>query len=484
MTIEQFLIDTYNKKLWKDIKKYNEAVADAKDLSPDAWNNKWSEYLMSNKYLVPSYKESKLEETTKALPVRLRIYFGNDKFDPSDVKRKYIQQTHFADVPKEEFERVLKQMKENYDYEVNLREQESGKKRRQMEVEGKWIRNPERNWSTLDRILSSDYEKQRYIDDPKSAIFGYEAPGFMGSSAGAKADLISGIAGGVADVATAPWPILNTFAGPSIRLGRDLVHKYDSPYQKDWNEIGTDVFKDVSLNAASSMMANTRRLSRMASKAVSTNAKSAYELSIVADDIKKGLSSLPTPSNSQEFAYAVRNLPDSPLKQDLISTFDKNGKLVDDKAAEEIIKKYSRDVKDVWQSANELVMTGQAQGKLPPHTSFMEQVLTTPKPTGFGQKLEYGLLRGVDKLNLGVPGTIAFESGYNLTGRGSKPQTVMNEERAIDFERAKNAYRANNEVNWERFGDSFKPSKIEGSPAWAAYEEWYFEKYGKYPEDK
>ena len=375
-------------------------------------------------------------------------------------------------------------MKDNYDYEVNLRKQESGKKRRQMEVEGKWIRNPERNWSTLDRLLSSDYEKQRYIDDPKSAIFGYEAPGFMGSSAGAKADLISGIAGGVADVATAPWPILNTFAGPSIRLGRDLVHKYDSPYQKDWNEIGTDAFKDASLNAFSSMMANTRRLSRIASKAVSPDVKSAYELSIVTDDIKKGLSSLPTPSNSQEFAYAVRNMPDSPLKQDLISTFDKNGKLVDDKAAEEIIRKYSRDVKDVWQSANELVMTGQVQGKLPPHTSFMEQVLTTPKPTGVGQKLEYGLLRGVDKLNVGAPGTIAFESGYNLTGRGSKPQTVMNEERAINFERAKNAYRANNEVNWERFGDSFKPSKIEGSPAWAAYEEWYFEKYGKYPEDK
>lgn len=483
MTIEEFLIDTYDKNLWKDLKKYNEAVADAKDLSPDAWNKKWSEYLLSNKYLVPSYKESKLEDTTKPLPVRLRIYFGDDKFNPSDTKRRYIRQTHFDDVPKEEFERVLKQMKDNYEYEVNLRKQETGKKRRQMEVEGKWIREPERNWSTLDRILSSDYEKQRYIDDPKSAIFGYEAPGFMGSSAGAKADLISGIAGGVTDVATAPWPILNTFAGPAIRFGRDVAHKYDSPYQKDWSDIGLDAFKDVGLNASAAILANTRTLSRMASRVSNPNVKSAYELSITADNIKKGLSTLPTPSNSQEFAYAIRNMPDSPLKQELISTIGGN-KIVDEVAAEEIIKKYSRDVKDIWKSANELVMSGTVQGKLPPHTSFMEQVLTTPKPTGFGQKLEYGALRGIDKLNVGAPGTIAFEGSYNLSGRGSNPQTVMNQEREDNFERAKNAYRMNNEVNWERFGDSFKPSKIEGSPAWAAYEEWYFEKYGKYPEDK
>lgn len=112
MTIEQFLIDTYNNKLWKDIEKYNEAVADAKDLSPDKWNSKWSEYLMSNKYLIQAYKESKLEETTKSLPSRMAMYFSEEGYNPNDVKRRYIRQTYFKDVPKDKFDSVLKSLKE------------------------------------------------------------------------------------------------------------------------------------------------------------------------------------------------------------------------------------------------------------------------------------------------------------------------------------------------------------------------------------
>lgn len=375
-----------------------------------------------------------------------------------------------SDITAEDVNTWFDKTNEYKEYYKQEREKEAGKVRRKKEIE--------KDWSLMNKLLSSDYEKQRYIEDPQSAIFGKEAPGFIGSSAGAKADLITGLGAGAADVVTSPIPPLNALAGPTIRAGRDIAHvASDSPYQKDPLTIATDFGTDVVFNAGTAALANAKRGARILSSLSTPEVRSAYELSSITDDIMNGLKKLPAASNSQEFAYAVRNLPDSPLKQDLLSTFNKNGKLVDDVAADNIIKQYSRDVKTVWQNAHNISLTG-TNANMPNHSSYLTQVLTTPKPQGALQKVEYGAMRGMNKLNLGWPGTIAFETGRTSIGRGSKPELQPQIE---EFETKKNNYKQTEPRFWSA---GFKPKKMEGDPLWEAYKEWYFDNYGNLPEDK
>ena len=115
---------------------------------------------------------------------------------------------------------------------------------------------------------------------------------------------------------------------------------------------------------------------------------------------------------------------------------------------------------------------------MPNHSSYLTQVLTTPKPQGALQKVEYGAMRGMNKLNLGWPGTIAFETGRTSIGRGSKPELQPQIE---EFETKKNNYKQTEPRFWSA---GFKPKKMEGDPLWEAYKEWYFDNYGNLPEDK
>lgn len=491
MTIEQFLIGTYNKGLWKDIKKYNEAVVDAKTVSPDVWNKKWSDYLMTNEYLVDDYTKSKINETSKPLPVRLRNYFGDDQFNPNKIKRNYIRQNFFSDVPKDEFNRVLDQMKSNYDYELKLREEEAGKIRRKKEVEdwGNINKSPEQGRNLINYLLTSDYEKQRYINDPKSALFGKEAPE-LGQAPetrwGSVGDLGAGMVAGVADVATTPWPVVNVIAGPSIRAARDLFHYgTGSEYQKDLTKFGKDLVFDYGTAGAANVFANARRLSRGLTNLAPQRAAKYADLVDEANSIREGIKQLDNSKalNITDFATEVNYLPESPLKQDLLSEMGNiTQKKFDANKLNNIIEKYRKDLTPEQLDLQKYVVNEQL-GKVPA-TSYMERVLTTEPLKTKADKLAYGIIRAGDAINKGHVGTSIVMTTPNIPGKGSVPSIVETGEKQEEFERAKNAFRAQNELNWERFGKSFKPDKIEGSPAWAAYEEWYFDKYGKLPEDK
>lgn len=435
------------------------------------WLKKYWERLELDQDWTDKYKsiEDIVGDKSKTFP---SLYNELNGIKPTDARFATIKKK-YPWIIREDLDDWFDNTNEYKDYYKQERAKQAGKVRRQKEID--------KDWSLMKKLLSSDYEKQRYIEDPQSAIFGKEAPGFFGSSAGAKADLISGLGAGVADVVTAPLPPINAVAGPSIRAGRDIAHiASDSPYQKEPSSIAKDFGTDVVSNAGFAALANARRGARIVSALTSPEVKSAYELSTVTDNIVKGLNKLPKVSNSKEFAFAVRDLPDSPLKQDLISTFGKNGKLVDEVEADKIIKMYNRDVQGVWQVANELGMTG-INAKLPEHTPYLTQVLTTPRPQGIKQGIEYGMLRGMNKVNLGWPGTIGFETVANATGRGSKPSTVQTEEQLNEFNTKKNQYRQSKARFWSA---GFRPKKMDGDPLWEAYKEWYIDTYGKDVEDK
>lgn len=379
-----------------------------------------------------------------------------------------------SDISKEDVLKWFKKTNEYKEYYKQQRAKEAGKTRRKMEIDKEW----KQGLGWLNNLLSSDYEKQRYIEDPQSAIFGKEAPGFFGSSAGAKADLISGLGAGAVDIATSPLPIVNSIAGPTIRAGRDIAHvASDSPYKKDMTTIAKDFGTDVVFNAGTSVLANARRGARIASNLVEPEVKASYELAHTTDDIIKGLKELPTPSNSQEFAYAIRKLPESPLKQDLLNTIGKNNQFVDVNAANNIIHNYNKETRMVWKNANELQLEG-INTTLPPRSPYLSEILTTPRPKGPIQWTEYGGLRFIDLLNKGKVGTVGFETGRTALGRGSKPEYKPSIE---DYEAKKNQYRQSEARYWSA---GFRPNKMDGDPLWEAYKEWYQDTYGKDVEDK
>lgn len=141
-------------------------------------------------------------------------------------------------IPVEEFRNQFKLVKERIDTE-------KGRERRNKELDEMAWYNPQK-WAT------SDYEKQRYINDPDASIIGKEGNGKWFNKGEAISDLSYGIAAGIADLLPGK---LGTFIGPAIRGARDIQHKLTgSKYKKEGGGIVGDVVKDVSLNVLSDVV--------------------------------------------------------------------------------------------------------------------------------------------------------------------------------------------------------------------------------------
>lgn len=483
MTPEDFLEQTAS--FW-NTEEYNKALKDAQTISPDAWIKKYASSIMSNKDLAADFYNSKLMTTSKPLPQRLRISFGADGFNPDPTWKQQIYQSEYEDVPREEFERVLSKMKDLYDYEISEQEKRAGVARRTREVEGKLSKSrnedESKNWNWLERALLSDYEKQRYINNPQTALFGSESPE-LGKAPetrwGSIGDLGAGVAGATADIVTAPLPIANIVTGPSIRASRDIIHKLTgSPYQKEWGDIGKNALTDYALAGTTQAFRNARRLSRGASNLAGKDSRAAFELWEEAKDIKQTLSKLKPVENSYEWAKSVKSLPNSTLKSDLLTTInDVANKGVDVTRARDIIKAYSRDTDEFFKQLYKQIPPGQlgnltpqtTQGQIaasilqqPNPTSFLNRVLTTPKG-GIGTNV----LKGISYLDRGPVGAAIVESASNLT----TPATSKPKFEDPEFESKKEMFKRLHAKDWLTFGKAFAPQKIEGDPAWEAYKE-------------
>ena len=150
-----------------------------------------------------------------------------DKVTESDIQIKARK----LGIPTDEFREQFKTVK-------NRIETEKGRERRAKEVaEMKWY-DPQ-NWAT------SDYEKQRYINDPDASIIGKEGNGKWYNKGDAISDLSYGIAGAAGDM----LPGWGSTVGPAVRGMRDVSHKVNnSKYQKDWDEIAKDAATDAVFN--------------------------------------------------------------------------------------------------------------------------------------------------------------------------------------------------------------------------------------------
>lgn len=451
-----------------------------KRVSPDAakgfkkapnkadWINKYWDKLNEDSDWAETYKskEDIFGNPSKTFPSLWEQYEGKILTDAQfDVlKKKYPW------IRREELNDWFNKTNEYKDFYNEEAKKQAGINRRTKEIK--------EEWSFPKKVISSDYEQQRYINEPQEATFGKEAPGFFGSSVGSKADLISG---GLAATADLIPHKLATPIGPTIRTGRDLFHYFnpESKYKKDLSEIWSDAKYDYGTNLAAYGLANARKWSRLASKLSEPNVQRAFDKAINEKAIREGiakLDALPETTTLTEFRGAIKSLPDSPLKDDLLNaTANYTQESISEigTKADKVLEGYRKSLIPNIQDSYEMMVN--TPGIKPPKpNSFMEQVLDVRANPIKGplNKLEYGLLRGADLINVGKPGQVIVQAGEDIHGRGSKPDVVQTpierQEQEDTIERIKNNY----SLLWS---PNHKPQGYDNPLIKEAYDRWIAE---------
>lgn len=486
MTIEEFI-----RRADLPVEVYNRVVDDFQSMDRKQWLQTWGDYMAEN---FNGWNEVDEVKQAKPLANRIANAFGDVKFAPKGRYKDDVYRAEFSDVPRDQFEAALSKMKEYYDAEVKGRHEQAMRKKRETEV---------KNWGFLRNAIASEYEKQRYVDKPETALFGKQAPS-IGSAPetrwGSATDLGLGAAGAVADVLPGWGGIL---AGPAIRGVRDVGHIITgSPYQKEWGTIGSDLLADVGINAGANFLTNFRTVQRGA-----TNAGKVSPVGQVVelDQIGKGLSNPEVNAlyyqlldevagnakklSNTDIVKMVSELPESPMKGELMGMIgDLNH--IDRKGMVQAISKW-RDLAANRGSSTVSMLRGQIDNptgsgvrqeqfggiKFPTsndaYGQYFNKVVTEPKLSN-GQQVLRMLMNTVKKADTPIGAAAVKEGKSVFGGRGSEPNIVMTGE---DVE-ALNEIKDREARFWEA---DFVPKKVDGDPLWEAYREWYIERTGDEP---
>jgi len=408
------------------------------------------------------------------------LYQQMDGQYPSDARLLSIQQQYpFINAAelKDWFDKT-NAYKAEYEAE---REAIANRKKREQEV---------KDWGWRD-FIASDYEKQRYVDDPNAALFGEQAPD-VGKAPetrwGAAGDLATGIAAGAADVAPLPFGA-QIWAGPAIRAARDIGHKVsDSPYKKDLSDIGTDAIKDMSFNLGAAFLANAKRGARIASLASDPKVGEALAIADETRNIQKGIQDVAPyatyPKDAADVAKgmksdaelytAVHNMPESELKNELIPLVSNfTNRPINRAAINEQFAKYSLEANPTAIKMNKALLR---QNQLPMafegNSNFYNRALTTPtfEDLSAKNKFMYGVNRAVEKVNVGYPGQAIIQGMNTATGRGNQPNIVETALRQKEKEDTINRLISSYSLLWNKKNP---PPEAKDSPIIkAAWEKW------------
>jgi hypothetical protein len=499
MTIKEFL-DQNAFNLTPE--EYNQALTDYQEnMDTQEWVDHYAP-MMQNK----ASGWSELDAVkVKDLPTRLAAAFGNVGFNPGKEYLAEVKERDFKDVPDKKFNDGLKKMKEYYDQFTAEQEKEAGRIRRQKEV---------KNWGLVRSALASDYEKQRYIDDPDAAIFGDEGDGKWYNKGEAVSDLLYGAAGAVGDAVPGFGSVI---LGPGARAARDLHHYIgDSKYQKSGSDIRNSIAADVGLSVGTYALPNFRLFQKVMNKTLPEVPKAVAARDAIVEEAGRIRTGLETPlpgtnynlvnviNNTAEglqrgeremiYRQLVEDMPESYVKADLYKLLgDRQGfdwakarKIMENarataSAAElypgrELLrstKEYGNfppAVTDVPTYEGQKAITDDVGAKLyltreEPLDPLTIKILGTREPTVAELKkdaLRKTLEGGFNKGSSAVANWVA--TGTNARGKG-KPERV----RTPEEQEALDVIKAQEERFWEA---GFKPNKVEGDPLWEAYSEW------------
>lgn len=365
-----------------------------------------------------------------------------------------------------------------YDQFKKSQEEDANRVKRQQEVEGKLIGDEYgKNWGPIKKFVTSEYEKQRYINDPEAALFGYEAPSLGKAKAtrwGSAGDLAAGALAGAADIAplkaTGVGGVLSTVLGPGIRAARDAAHKASgSPYQKNWSDIGKDVVTDLASNATANYLLNYRKAGRMLGEAtdVSPNLSRGIQLEKDIGNTLAGIEQIKkAEKNGRAMRIAVLNMPDSPLKKELLPLvedvknvdFDKIGSITERYAIDS--EPFMRDIRSFSEGVDYPV-------DLPEPTNLAKQALDVT-PYTKAEKKELAKMKLRDRLTRGVVGRsmVNLQSDINDGTRPNLIESALTNKPEYKF----NEVDPNDEIIIRMWKNKFVPGKSD--PLYDDYLEW------------
>ena len=532
MTIEEFLRENaYN----LSAEEYNEAVENLEKMDKKSWIKKYAP-LMEAK--TAGWLDVEDVKKAKDLSSRLREAFGSsDNKNVFDRPSNYINEVYykeFEDVPRDQFDEALGKMRQYAQEGIDARREEAGRKRREQEV---------KNWNSSKRgllrnLLASDYEKQRYIDNPSAAIFGEEATPVFGKDWLGKGEAISdlayGVAGAAGDFITGPtkgllaknWVLRNAlpYGGSLARTMRDLQHKGTIPtfepskYQKDWSDIAMNTIMDAGIVAGAERLKNFRKAQRV----LSPNKEPIdriIDLEREANNIEQGADALLN-INRGKGASPTAALLQNMTPEEAASMFKIPGKTIDDQVRyfkdviypnmpdSELKRKLSsymknpnmgiKDLDDIKQLAIEysgwadLAKTPEGRikfrdllgGNKNVSIATTEGLKPVTELTDFMDNIRSAPTLSPSERYIGKPLTKAAReflagSSSNAVVKSSANVTKMNRPKG-EAERVETPEeRAQiEEIKKQeaRFWEAgFKPNKNEKDPLWRAYEEWYEE---------
>lgn len=373
--------------------------------------------------------------------------------------------------------------KTNYwkDYETKVREQEAGKIRRQREVEGRLTgKDRDKNWGFIQNVLASDYAKQRYINEPETALIGAEAPAIgeaPRTRTAAALDVGASALGTAADFVPPIW-----WAGPAIRTGRDIAYYgSDSPYAKGLKEIGASAGMDFGINRAARMLPNNRREVRIARQNLTQDAARTAQAETMMGNISKDLQKINgqvlTGTDDAALTNIIESMSESPMKEDLMALVRQSNlsRPINRDAVSKVIANYQAQSSKPVQDYARMLKRGEATVS-PNSAGFykdakaLNQISTSKsfKELGPKDKASYLYNKLANQLNTGNIGQVGIQQAANIHGRGIGSVKYDNYE---EFERQKEMMKQLHAKDWLTFGSAFAPAKRDGDPAWEAYKE-------------
>lgn len=465
--------------------KYKVAVEDAKSMDTRSWIEKYQPEFEKDKQLAVAWKAAGLDKYSKDKWERYRESFGSsDAKNPFDRSENWLRatwQNDFSDIPYEQYRKDIETSKQYWEDEKRAREYEAGKKLREREV---------KDWPLWKNIIASDYAKQRYINEPEKSLFNGDNTLDLGlfkltkwgesplknveGTLLNKGDDISDISYGVAGAAGDVLPGYGTFVGPAVRAARDVQHKVtESPYQKEWSDIGQDALSDAAINFGVEYMPTAilnrgRKAGKNISKSDEVFSDYAAEMNFAQRQQANDAAFEYLNKNLDMFADArvaqirVNSMPESDIKNDML-------KLVhSDKYSMREVERYM----DAYRKANENGIDAYKRVKnsnVRPNKNIKTDHLGENTIDFFKSKErlmglpESKLRTGAAKISTkyAPAGQTVVKEIDTAKGRGSQPE--------VDTKLVKDWYKQNYERDWKM---GFKPNEKEGDLLWEAYKEW------------
>lgn len=377
------------------------------------------------------------------------LYKDLDGNEPTDARLQSFTDKN-PDISADDVKQWFAKTNTYKEDELKQREYEYQRALREREVKNlPWYKD----WTT------SDYSKQRYIDDPTTSVLGGSQ--FNPYSAEGQSELrdqLLGFAGAVGDA----MPKMGSLTGPAVRALRDTYHKYSDEKYKPEGSIIDNLLLDAGANLGveflPTMLINkAKRLTGNVGKAARWLGD-INEVNRVLDNekvLKESHSAMNDLLNSKIYDdtaiyNSIRSLPESEYKQALLGSLDlEKGGFRDAiiPVHQQWRSELSPDVQEAWKYVKDKGYDTKGQS-----SRYFYDKVYEPKLGPVQMKFA----SAVRKFEPIATPAIKIVGGPDMQ--------VTDDDRS-----KKDWYKANYARDWMM---GFKPNEKEGDPLWEAYKEW------------